>query len=95
MGALDVSCLLAAHAKNLDDVASFWVASVDTSSFFCAIENVCKHREVVPAYFVRSTGHIIVTGVAGSNGGAIIFDQLGNIVMACASKRDALASIMN
>lgn len=57
------------------------------------LESVCQHRDVVPAYFVRSTGHWIVAGVANRNAGAVVIDPSGAIVSAHPSKRAALASI--
>lgn len=64
--------------------------SVSLSS---ALESVSAHRDVVPLYFVRSKNVLIVTGVAKTNGGAIIMDDAGQILGACSSKRAALAAI--
>lgn len=60
-----------------------------------ALQSVSTHRDVVPAYFVRSAGVFVVAGIAGSNGGAVIVNYRGEIVRAFRSKRDALASILN
>lgn len=64
--------------------------SVSLSS---ALQSVGAHRDVVPLYFVRSKNVLIVTGLAKTNGGAIIMDDAGQIVCACASKRAALAAL--
>lgn len=65
-----------------------------SSPLSAALQSVSTHRDVVPLYYVRSANRFIVTGTAGSNGGAVIVDdETGQIVRACASKRDALRSI--
>ena len=64
--------------------------SVSLSS---ALESVSAHRDVVPLYYIRSKNLLIVTGLAKTNGGAIIIDDAGQIVGAMPSKRAALAAI--
>lgn len=58
-----------------------------------AIQNISMHREVVPAYFIRSTGQWIITALFKTHGGAVMVDDRGQIISAFASKRAALKSI--
>ena len=49
------------------------------------------HREIVPAYLHRPSGHWIVTGTAKPNGGTVMLDNEGQIIRDCATKCDAVA----
>lgn len=49
------------------------------------------HRELVPVYFHRASGHWIVTGTAKSNGGSVVVDDAGQIIRVCTTKCDAVA----
>lgn len=60
-----------------------------------ALRGVNSHRDVVPLYFVQSAGVLIVTGVAGTHGGAIILDDALQFVRSCSSKSAALSAIRN
>lgn len=58
-----------------------------------ALQKLCTHRAVVPAYYHRESGQWVVAGTAKTNGGAVVIDDDGRIVQAYSSKRDALAAI--
>jgi len=58
-----------------------------------ALQTISTHRDIVPAYYVRSTGRWIITGLSKTHGGAVMVDDRGQIVSAFASKRAALRSI--
>lgn len=58
-----------------------------------ALQNISTHREVVPAYFVRSAGTSIITGLSKTHGGAVVVDEHGRIARAFPSQRAALRSI--
>ncbi len=63
------------------------------SNIAVALQTISPHREVVPVYFIRSTGTWIVAGLSKTHGGAVLVDDHGQIVSAFASKRAALRSI--
>lgn len=86
-----VSCSWAARARIKDDAAHF--GGFPVSSIAQALQNISTHRDVVPAYFIRSTGQWVITGVGRTHGGAVLLDDGGQIAGAFSSKRDALASI--
>ena len=65
------------------------------SGISSAFQSVSTHRDVVPAYYAPRAGVFIITGVGTTNGGAVIVEEAGQIVRACASKRDALAVVNN
>lgn len=69
------------------------MSHIATSSIYDALETICTHRDVVPAYYVRSLRRWVVTGHAKTAGGAVVVNDLGEIEAVCASKRDALASL--
>lgn len=58
-----------------------------------ALESVSTHRDVVPLYYVRGANVVIVTGVAGSHGGAVVLDDALRFVRSYPSKSAALASL--
>lgn len=65
------------------------------SSIATALQSISPDRELVALYYHRPTDCLIVTGIAKSNGGAMIVDASGQIVRTCSSKREALASLQS
>jgi hypothetical protein len=65
------------------------------SNIVQALDTICRHRDVVPAYYHRASGAWIVTGVAKTNGGAIIVGPDGRFGGSFTSKRAALEAISN
>lgn len=57
-----------------------------------ALYTISTHRNVVAAYYVRSTRNWIVAGISKTAGGAVVVDSDGQIISAHPSKRDALQS---
>jgi hypothetical protein len=57
-----------------------------------ALKDISTHRDVVPAYYVRSADRWIITGLSKAHGGAVIVDDRGRIISAFPSKRAALRS---
>jgi hypothetical protein len=64
-------------------------------SLSSALESLSAHRDVVPLYFVRSKNVLIVTGVLGTHGGAVILDDALQFVRSCPSKSAALSALRN
>lgn len=54
---------------------------------------IATERSVVPLYYHRETGKLVVAGIDKTNGGAIILDERGHVGAMFKTKRDALASI--
>ena len=57
-----------------------------------ALQTVSTHREVVPLYYVRSTGQFIIAGLTATHGGAVIVGDDGPL-RTFPSKSAALASM--
>ncbi len=62
-------------------------------SIASALKGISAHRDVVPLYYDRRSGHFIVTGVYRTKPGAFVVDADGRIGKLYPTKRDALASI--
>lgn len=58
-----------------------------------ALQCVSPHRAILPLYFVRPSGVVIATGVAGTHGGAVILDDWLQFVQSFPSKSAALSSL--
>jgi hypothetical protein len=60
-----------------------------------ALHEISKHRDIVPACYVRSANAWVVTGLSKTGGGAAVVNDAGGIVAVFASKTAALRSIAN
>lgn len=64
------------------------------SAITTALESISTHRDIVAAYYVRSAGRWVVTGLSETGGGAAVVNDVdGEILNVFGSKRDALKSI--
>ncbi|WP_159512510.1 hypothetical protein [Sphingomonas sp. T1] len=60
------------------------------STITTALRDISTHRDIVPAYYVRSADLWIITSLSKAHGGAVIVDDRGRIINAFPSKRAAL-----